>query len=145
MAPIPSAVYPYAAKFWPAQAQTSLIWLTANREGNENILFKIINVKYIAAGGLLSLLSYGAIAAAGLPIVLFYGLIAGTTALPGFAIQMFIGGMLGRYYFEKRYGKENWSAYAPVVVAGYYCGMGLIGMAAVALALLSKSVSRLPY
>lgn len=61
------------------------------------------------------------------------------------SIPMFIGGMLGRYYFQRRYGVENWRAYAPVLTAGYYCSMGLIGMAAVSLALLSKSVSRLPF
>ena len=60
-------------------------------------------------------------------------------------LPQFIGAMLGRYYFAKRYGRENWQSFTPVLVAGYYCGRGLIGMAAVALALLSKSVSRLPY
>jgi hypothetical protein len=61
------------------------------------------------------------------------------------AIPQMAGALMGRFYFEKRYGVQNWRAFAPVLVAGYYCGMGLIGMAAVALALLSKSVSRLPY
>jgi hypothetical protein len=78
-------------------------------------------------------------------ILFFYGLVSGTHAQPWGAIPLFIGAMLSRYYFQKRYGVENWRAYAPVLVAGYYCGMGLIGMAAVSLALLSKSVSRLPF
>jgi hypothetical protein len=34
---------------------------------------------------------------------------------------------------------------APVVLAGYSCGMGLVGMAAVAVAMISKSVSQLAY
>ena len=81
----------------------------------------------------------------GLPILFFYGLVSGTHVLPAYALPQFVGAMLGRYYFQKRYGVENWKAFTPVLVAGYYCGMGLIGMAAVALALLSKSVSRLPF
>ena len=145
LAPIPSANYAYAAKFWPAHAQQSALWMTANRPGSDNVLLKAINTNYIAAGGAAALLSYGLIAITGLPQLLFYGLISGTHALPAMAIPMMIGAMLGRYYFEKRYGVENWRAFAPVLVAGYYCGMGLIGMAAVALALLSKSVSRLPF
>ena len=145
LAPIPSANYAYAAKFWPAHAQQQALWMTANRAGEGNVLLDAIKPNYIAAGGAAALLSYGLIAIAGLPQILFYGLISGTHALPAMAIPMMIGGMLGRYYFEKRYGVENWRAFAPVLVAGYYCGMGLIGMAAVALALLSKSVSRLPF
>jgi hypothetical protein len=145
LAPIPSSIYPYASKFWPAHAQMQVLWWTANRAGSENILLRVINPEYIAAGGIVAAVIYGVIALTGLPILLFYGLINGTHAVPAFAIPQMIGGMLGHYYFRKRYGHENWRAYTPVLVAGYYCGMGLIGMAAVALALLSKSVSRLPF
>lgn len=145
LAPIPSSVYPYASKFWPAHAQQTVIWWTANRAGNDNFLIKVLNPHYILAGGVIATLAYGATYYAGLPILFFYGLVNGMGGAPAGVIPMFIGGMLGRYYFQKRYGVENWRAYAPVLTAGYYCGMGLIGMAAVSLALLSKSVSRLPF
>ncbi|MDF2441424.1 MAG: hypothetical protein JWN98_2408 [Abditibacteriota bacterium] len=145
LAPIPSSTYAYASKFWPAHAQTSALWMTANRAGEENVLLKAIDPTYIAIGGGISLVALAAIHLAGLPQLLFYGLISGTHALPAQAIPMLIGALLGRYYFQRRYGVENWRAYAPVLVAGYYCGMGLIGMGAVSLALLSKSVSRLPF
>ncbi len=145
LAPIPSANYPYASRFWPIHAQSSILWMTGNRAGEENLLLKAININYIGAGGIIAIIAFAVISLTGLPILLFYGLISGTHAIPPFAIPMMIGGLLGRYYFEKRYGTQNWRAYAPVLVAGYYCGMGLIGMAAVALALLSKSVSRLPF
>jgi hypothetical protein len=145
LSPIPAASYPFAAKFWPIHAQTNALWMTANREGENNFLLQSIKPSYIMAGGGAALLSYGAILLGGLPILAFYGLVNGTHTLPAYAIPQFIGAMLGRYYFQNRYGKENWRSFTPVLVAGYYCGMGLIGMAAVALALLSKSVSRLPF
>jgi hypothetical protein len=145
LAPIPSSVYPYASKFWPVHAQSSVLWWTANQEGGNNFLRQAININYIGAGGIIAAVAYAAIAMSGMSILFFYGLISGTHAQPWGAIPLFIGAMLSRYYFQKRYGVENWRAYAPVLVAGYYCGMGLIGMAAVALALLSKSVSRLPF
>ena len=145
LSPIPAASYPFAAKFWPVSAQQSALWMTANREGANNVLLQSININYIGAGAGLAALAYLATWAGGISTLFFYGLINGTHALPAYAIPQFIGAMLGRYYFRKRYGEENWKAYTPVLVAGYYCGMGLIGMAAVALALLSKSVSRLPY
>lgn len=145
LSPIPAASYPFAAKFWPITAQQQALWFTANREGESNFLLQSIKPSYIGFGAGTAVLAYGAVVLGGLPTLLFYGLINGTHTLPAYAIPQFIGGMLGRYYFQKRYGKENWRAYTPVLVAGFYCGMGLIGMAAVALALLSKSVSRLPY
>ena len=145
LSPIPSAQYPFAAKFWPVNAQSSALWYTANRAGGDNFLLRAINPMYITYGAGSAVLAYGATIVGGLPILFFYGLISGTHVLPAYALPQFIGAMLGRYYFQKRYGVENWKAFTPVLVAGYYCGMGLIGMAAVALALLSKSVSRLPY
>lgn len=145
LSPIPAASYPFAAKFWPISAQQQALWFTANRAGENNFLLQSIKPSYIGMGAGASLLAYGATLAGGLPILFFYGLVNGTHTLPAYAIPQFVGAILGRYYFQKRYGKENWRAYTPVLVAGYYCGMGLIGMAAVALALLSKSVSRLPY
>jgi hypothetical protein len=145
LAPIPSATYPYAAKMWPVAGQSQVLWYTANRQGEGNVLLSAVNLNYILAGAGTSFVLYGAVWLAGLPILLFYGLVNGLIAQPFAAIPMFIGAMLGKYYFAKRYGEENWRAYAPVLVAGYYCGMGLIGMGAVAIALLSKSVSALPF
>ena len=145
LAPIPSAVYPFASKFWPVSAQASALWMTANKTGQDNFILKSINPHFIGAGAGVAILAYLACLVGGLPILGFYGFVSGTQALPAFAIPQFIGAMLGRYYFSKRYGKENWKAFVPVLVAGYYCGMGLVGMGAVSLALLSKSVSQLPY
>ncbi len=145
LAPIPSSNYPYASKFWPAHAQMSALWMTANRDPETNFLLKSIKPEYIGAGGLIAVISYIVIHFSGISSLFFYGLISGTHAQPAFIILQFVGAMLGHYYFAKRYGVENWRSYAPVLVAGYYCGMGLIGMGAVSLALLSKSVSRLPF
>ena len=145
LAPIPSSVYPYAAKFWPAQAQMQALWMTANRDPETNFLLKVINTDHIAIGAVVAFVCYGITTLANLPVLFFYGLINGTHAHPSGVIPQMIGALLGHYYFRHRYGAENWKAYTPVLVAGYYCGMGLIGMGAVALALLSKSVSRLPF
>jgi hypothetical protein len=146
LAPIPSSVYPYASKFWAPNAQMQLLFMTSNRSGPHNYFLEhVIHTPVIAAGGVITAVLFALTVLLGLPQMLFYGLISGTQADPSFVILMFIGALLGRFYFEKRFGAENWRAYAPVLTAGYYCGMGLIGMAAVSLALLSKSVSPLPF
>jgi len=56
-------------------------------------------------------------------------------------ILQFAGALLGRFYFAKRFGETKWKAYAPIILAGYSCGMGLIGMTSIAVALISKAVS----
>jgi hypothetical protein len=50
--------------------------------------------------------------------------------------------MLGRYYFRKRFLDVKWRAYAPILMAGYGCGVGLIGMTTVALKLISSAVKQ---
>jgi hypothetical protein len=102
LAPIPSSVYPYASKFWPAHAQTSVLWWTANRPGENNFLLQSINANYIGAGAALAILAFIVVQVAGLPSLLFYGLVNGTHVLPAFAIPQMIGAMLGRFYFQKR-------------------------------------------
>ncbi len=49
-----------------------------------------------------------------------------------------------RYFFRRRYG-AMWGQYSPVLLAGFSCGMGLMGMFAMGLTLILKSLGRLPY
>ena len=78
-------------------------------------------------------------------MALFYGFIGGVGAWPHFLLPNFIGAMLGRYYFQQRFGENRWRAYTPILLAGYSCGMGLVGMSSIALALISKAVSSIVF
>ena len=86
-----------------------------------------------------------ALAGWGLPVSLVYGFIRGLQSLPHMLIPEMLGACLGRYYFERRFGKDTWRRWAPILLAGFACGNGLIGMAAVAVALITRSVAQLPY
>jgi hypothetical protein len=55
-----------------------------------------------------------------------------------------VGALLGRFYFYKRFG-ARWRQYAPVLLAGFSCGMGLTGMFAMGFALILKSLSHMAY
>jgi hypothetical protein len=55
-----------------------------------------------------------------------------------------LGALLGRYLFEKRFGLA-WRQYAPVLFAGFLCGVGLISMFALGCLLIAKAVFQLPY
>lgn len=143
LGPIPSVMYPFAAKFWPLNATFSCLWATATVEGT-NYLLQAIKLKWIVVGALGAGGLYGLVSWMGWPIMLFYGL-CGVGGWPHGTIPMFFGGLLGRYYFRKVYGAEKWRAYAPVLLAGYFCGMGLMGMCGVAIALISKAVYQMPF
>ena len=96
-------------------------------------------------GALFAGAAYGATLLFKWPLLFFYGFIGGIGNLPHNTIPTMIGALLGRYYFAKRFGLERWQLYTPVLLAGFACGTGLIGMAAIALALIAKTVNYLPF
>jgi hypothetical protein len=81
----------------------------------------------------------------GLPVMLIYGVVRGLgqTAPHGLILEV-IGAFLGRFFFLKRYG-AMWRQYAPVLLAGFSCGMGLTGMFAMGFALILRSLGRMAY
>ena len=91
------------------------------------------------------LIIYGLLTLLGLPVLLIYGVVRGLgqTTPHGLILEV-IGALLGRFFFLKRYGKM-WRQYAPVLLAGFSCGMGLTGMFAMGLTLILKSLGRLAY
>ena len=146
LGPIPSSAYPYVQKFWPFHATMQAFWAKSTlAEGGNELIKTIIRWEYVLTGivgsagllGVLSLLKW--------PVALFYGFIGGVGAWPHFLLPNFIGAMLGRYYFQQHFGENRWRAYTPILLAGYSCGMGLVGMSSIALALISKAVSSIVF
>ena len=143
LGPIPSSAYPYVQKMWPFHATMQAFWAKSTLPGAENSLVtQIIRWDYIGIGLVFSAVFYAVLSALSAPMGIFYGFVAGLGGWPHFAILNFVGAMIGRFYLEKRFGVERWYAYAPIVLAGYSCGVGLIGMTSIALALISKAVSQ---
>ena len=144
LAPIPSETYPFTAKIWHLQAFQQLLMVTATTEGYSPYL-ESLRFEYIGAAFAGGLVIYTFLAAFGLPTLLIYGIVRGMgDTLPHYVVVEFIGAMIGRFYFYKRFGAQ-WRQYVPVLLAGFSCGMGLIGMMALALALVAKAVERVAY
>ena len=84
-----------------------------------------------------------------MPLLFFYGACGAAAgavgAWPHQQIPMLAGALLGRYYFAKKFGAKKWSNYAPVLMAGFACGMGLIGMSSIGISLIIKAVNNLVY
>ena len=117
----------------------SSAWI--QRSTDEPWLFKALKPWVIFSGTAFGLIGYSLLTLLGLPILLIFGFVRSLTVLPHFVFTEIIGAMLARYYFWKKYGKQQWLQYAPVLAVGFACGMALMGMAAVAIALIQKSVS----
>lgn len=142
---IPSSQFPFAQKFWPINAVMQAMWTQINAAGGAHSwVLRAIKRPLIGDGFVVGLALYGITAIFRAPLF-FYGLIGGIGQFPHYAIPTFIGALLGRYYFARRFGFERWNLYAPVLLAGFACGTGLIGMAAIAIALISKTVNYLPF
>jgi hypothetical protein len=144
LAPIPSAAYPYARELWHLQALNSLLMQTSTLEGN-SAFFEALRAAYVGAGLGFGLLTYCVLALFGLPVMLVYGVVRGLgQSTPHGIVLEVAGAMLGRFFFLKHYG-AMWRQYAPVLLAGFSCGMGLTGMFAMGATLILRSLGRLAY
>lgn len=115
------------------------------RSTDEPWLFRAIKAKVIVAGAVFGIGSYALLSVLGLPILLVFGFVRALTSIPHWVVTEVIGALLARYYFFKRYGTKQWRLYAPVLAVGFACGMALMGMASISIALIQKSVSVLVF
>ncbi len=141
---IPSPAYPFAAKLWPMGAFYRTLWATATKTGKSFVL-EAIKLDKVALGGGIGLLFFAITRLFNLPTLFFYGLCQGVRTWPHLSIPMFIGALIGKYHFQKRFGKEKWRSYVIVASAGFLCGMGLAGMISIGIVLISRAVIQLPY
>ncbi len=114
-------------------------WMQASTD--EPWLFRAIQPQIIGAGLVIGLGSFIVLSMFGLPILLIFGYVRSLTTIPHWIITEIIGALLARFYFWKKYGKKQWRLYAAVLSVGFACGMALMGMASIAIALIQKSVS----
>ncbi len=139
LAPIPSASYPYAQELWHLQALNTLLMQSSTLEGN-SLFYQALSGTTVVSGMGFGLITYAILTLFGLPVLLVYGIVRGLgQSTPHGLILEVIGALLGRFFFLKRYGKQ-WRQYAPVLLAGFSCGMGLTGMFAMGLTLILRSL-----
>ena len=120
-------------------AQFTSPWI--QRSTDEPWLYRALKPGVIAFGTIFGLASYVILSILGLPILLIFGFVRALTQVPHFVVTEIIGALLARYYFWNKYGRKQWLQYAPILAVGFACGMALMGMASVSVALIQKSVS----
>ena len=144
LGPIPSAAYPYATELWELHAQQQSVAFTATM-GGFTPFEEAINVNYIGSGLFIGVLCFVGLGWLGAPTFLMYGVVKGLNQTLPFAVfGQLLGALVGRYYFQRKMGLK-WRQYIPVVMAGFACGMGLIGTLGIGFTFLAKSVFQLPY
>ena len=147
--PLPSAQFPFAQRFWPFQAQQAAVLMQINAPRGAGApaswFAAAIKPLHIAAGAVGGVACYGLFSLFKLPLLFFYGFAGGLGLYPANTIPQLFGAWFGRRHMAKRYGEENWRRYAPVLLAGFACGTGLISMVSISMALVAKAVAKLPY
>jgi len=141
---IPSDSFPFAARVWPVAARQAYLIFTAN-SSDHPLLLQALKPEVILSALGVGMLLYGGIAAAGAPVIFFYGIVGGVGQPLHVGLPLLVGALAGRYYFAKKFGKDLWKRYIPVVAAGFACGMGLSGMTAVAFSLISHCTRDMPF
>lgn len=141
---IPSYSFPWVNKLWPFDAITGSLFMTATSEGRSWLL-EALKLKFIVAGTVGGIGLYALVTALQWPVFLFYGAMGGIGAMPNGSILLIIGAVLGRYYFAPKYGEDKWFRYAPVLGAGFAAGVGLIGMLAVGITMVTGSTVTKPF
>ncbi|HWD41837.1 MAG TPA: hypothetical protein VG944_23555, partial [Fimbriimonas sp.] len=145
---VPNAQFPFAQRFWPLQSQMAAVMQQINvprPHGEVSWFAAAIKPLYIVGGTVAGLFAYGLFSFLKLPLMFFYGFAGGVGLFPANTVPQLLGAWYGRRFMARKYGAENWSRYAPVLLAGFSCGTGLVSMVSISLALLAKAVAKLPY
>lgn len=152
-APIPSDAFPAAQINWELRTKNDALLYTSTfaPEGGaahsimDSEFMRAINPKVIGAAFGLTSCAFAAFSWLGLPTLFIYGIIRGLGALPHTMMLEIVGALIGRFYYQKRYGPTNFLRMAPTILAGYFTGVGLISMATIAMRLVQSAVSSAPF
>ncbi len=144
LGPIPSAQYVFAQEWWEVTAAQQAI-VYSSTLGGFTEFEQAFNASYVSWGLVAGSAVFALMAWLGAPVFLTYGIVRGLNqTLPFVVLPQFLGALIGHFYFKKRLGLM-WRQYAPVVFAGFSCGMGLVGTLGIGVTFVFKSVFTLPY
>lgn len=152
---IPGDQFPFAQKMWDLNAKQAVLLYSSTLDtgGAKPMFYQALNPANVPGGGLtviggallFTIVAFAGLSTVGLPIMAVYGFIQAIGGMPHFFIPMIFGAFIGRFYFQKRFGQQRFLQMAPVLVAGYGTGVGLIALIGVAVNLIIKAISASPF
>jgi hypothetical protein len=151
---VPSALFPWAQINWELQAKNSVLLYSstfvppgsgAAAQLGESQFMKAIHPGVIGGGFAGSVGLFAASSWLGVPILFYYGLFRGFGQLPHTMLLELAGALIARRWLHRRFGKAKFLQAAPVLLAGYLTGLGLVAMATIALRLIQSAITSSPF
>lgn len=151
---VPSAFFPWAQVNWELQAKNSALLYSATfvpphaavtAHLADSQFMKAIHPGVICGGFAGSVGAFALTSWLGLPSLFFYGILRGLGQLPHTMLLELAGALLARFWLQRRFGRTTFLRSAPVLLAGYLTGVGLMAMATIALRLIQSAVSSSPF
>jgi hypothetical protein len=154
--PVPSESYPYAQVHWELMSKENVLLYSStfvppgedpdSRSIKDSQFFKeAVHPKVIGSGFVGTVVGFTILNTFGLPVMLIYGFIRGLGQIPHVMVLEIVGALIGRFYLRRRFGTQNFLRMIPVIMAGYFTGVGLISMATIAMNLIQQAVSGTPF
>ncbi len=79
------------------------------------------------------------------PVMMIYGFLQSIGGMPHGFILLVVGNLIGKFYFQRKFGAKRFLQMMPVLLAGYGTGVGLIALIGVAINLVVSAVSNAPF
>ena len=154
--PIPSEAYPYAQVNWELASKNNVLLYSStfvpegedpdSRSIADSQFFKqAVHPKVIGSGFVGCIVAFSLLNAFNLPVMLIYGFIRGIGQIPHIMVLEIVGALIGRFYLRKKFGTKTFLRMIPVIMAGYFTGVGLVSMATIAMNLIQQAVSGTPF
>ena len=144
LAKIPSTIYPYTMEMWELGAKNACL-LYSSTLGEYSQFQEALGWGRFLGGLFSASAMMFVLGWFGAPTMLFFGMVRGLgQTIPHSVIPNMIGALVGKFYFERKYGRE-WRKMIPVVSAGFFVGTGLISILSVGVVFLSKAISSASY
>ena len=144
IADVPSDAYPFVQKMWDLRVKNMCLTFSATMEGG-SLFMEAWNWLYFIIGLALGTCSFVFLTLLGLPTLLVFGVVRGFgQGTPAGITLELVGALIGRFYFKRKFG-DMWLKYTPVLLAGFSCGMGLIGMVSIAFTIITKMMQPLVF
>jgi hypothetical protein len=145
---IPSPAFPAAEINWALQAKRDALLYSSTfappgQEASilDSQFMHAIHPWVIGTGLIGGIVAFAGLSWIGLPTLFIFGVVRGLGTMPHYLILEIVGALIARYYLERKFGRDEWRRMAPTIMAGYFTGVGLIGMATIALKLIQQAVT----
>ena len=144
---VPSEMYPYAQKMWELNAKNTVLLYSATlpTEGAKPLFFQAMHPWVIGGAFTFSVATFVLLSAFSLPVMGIYGFVQSVGGMPHAYILIVVGAVIGKLYFQRRFGAQRFLQIVPVLLAGYGTGVGLIALIGVAANLIVSAVSGAPF